>query len=263
LWLVHPAARALLPLAVRLGVSANAVSIAGLAVGILAAMAYAQWAQPAMVLVGLLLGIAWLICDGLDGMIARATGTASPIGRVLDGICDHGVFVAIYVLLAISIGQPVGWVLACTAGLAHAVQSSLYEGERARFHRRVRGDAAPLHHVDLGSALVRTYDSVAGSIDRLAARFDEAMRTARDPQAFGRDYGRAAAPAMKVMSLLSANVRLLAITAACLARAPLWFWWFEIVPLSLLAAATLAWHRHIENRFVDDPPTASGLGAGA
>ena len=263
LWLVHPTARALLPAALRLRVSANTVSVIGFGVGTAAAIAFAHWRTPALALVGLVLGVLWLVCDGLDGMVARATGTASAVGRVMDGVCDHGVFIVIYVLLASSIGTPAAWALAVTAGAAHALQSSLYEGERARFHRRVRGDAMPVAHANLGSAVVRGYDAIAGSIDRLAARFDAAMRSALDPMQAGRDYGHAAAPPMSAMSLLSANVRLIAIGLACLAGAPKLFWWFEIGPLTLVALVTIVWHRRVERRLSLTLPDTVGLQAGA
>ncbi len=113
--------------------------IAGLGFGIMAAAAYAQWHDWRFALVGLVLSICWLIADGLDGMVARATNTASAVGRILDGVCDHGVFILIYVVIATSIGTGEGWAWALGAGGAHIVQSSLYEGERARFHRRARG----------------------------------------------------------------------------------------------------------------------------
>jgi len=253
----------LLPAALRLRVSANTVSVIGFGVGTAAAIAFAHWRTPALALVGLVLGVLWLVCDGLDGMVARATGTASAVGRVMDGVCDHGVFIVIYVLLASSIGTPAAWALAVTAGAAHALQSSLYEGERARFHRRVRGDAMPVAHANLGSAVVRGYDAIAGSIDRLAARFDAAMRSALDPMQAGRDYGHAAAPPMSAMSLLSANVRLIAIGLACLAGAPKLFWWFEIGPLTLVALVTIVWHRRVERRLSLTLPDTVGLQAGA
>src|SRR3546814_2637451 len=80
------------------------VSIAGLLVGIASALAYFHWQNPLWAAAGLLLSLGWLVADGLDGMIARATGTSSAAGRVLDGICDHGVFICIYVSLAFSLG---------------------------------------------------------------------------------------------------------------------------------------------------------------
>ncbi|WP_010219359.1 CDP-alcohol phosphatidyltransferase family protein [Sphingomonas sp. PAMC 26621] len=141
LWIIHPAAHLLLPWFIARGISANAVSLSGLAVGGLAALAYAHWQSWAFVMLGLLLSIAWLVADGLDGMVARATGTSSPLGRVLDGLCDHGVFTLIYVVLACSIGTAAVWALTLAAGAAHAVQSNLYESERARFHRRCMGVA--------------------------------------------------------------------------------------------------------------------------
>ena len=215
-------------------------------------------------LLGLVLCIGWLVADGLDGMIARATGTASAVGRILDGLCDHGVFVMIYVALALSIGTGRGWLLACTAGAAHAVQSNLYEAERARFHRRLRGEAEPVRYDTLGNPAVRFYDFFAHGLDSLAARFDEALRVSGDRIGNGMRYGIAAAPAMKAMSLLSANVRVAAIFLACLAGSPKSFWWFELVPLTMVALLTIMWHRLIERRLVAGGACASpAVGVGS
>src|SRR3546814_4582533 len=108
------------------------VSVAGLGLGIAAAVAYSGWSNPVLAVMGLFFSILWLVADGLDGMIARATGTASAAGRVLDGLCDHGVFICIYLALAFSLNSYPAFILAGAAGLCHSVQSSLYEAERAR-----------------------------------------------------------------------------------------------------------------------------------
>lgn len=251
-WLIHPAARLLLPWFVARGISANTVSLCGLVLGALAALAYGRWDAWPFAVAGLLLSIAWLIADGLDGMIARATGTASPLGRALDGLCDHGVFVLIYVVLAWSIGTAEGWLLASLAGAAHAVQSNLYESERTRFHRRCKGLAIAAT-APAGNPLVRLYDWVAGTLDRFAAPFDEALRQHRDPAQFAAFYGAEAARPMRLMSLLTANVRVLAVFLACLGGDPRLFWWFELVPLTLILLAGLAWHRAVEARLVRTP----------
>ena len=248
LWIIHPAGRALLPRALALGVSANSVSIAGLFLGGAAAFAYAQWDRPAFAVVGLLLSVGWLIADGLDGMIARATGTASALGRALDGLCDHGVFALLYISLALSIGTVEAWALALTAAAAHAVQSSLYEGERARFHRRIRGVALDAPPVPAGMILVRIYDSVAGSLDRMAMPFERRLARDPDPVAFGALYGAAAVPAMRLMSLLTANMRIFAIFVACLAGNPRIFWWVEIVPMTIIVIVGTIAHRRVERR---------------
>jgi hypothetical protein len=251
LWFVHPAGRLLLPLALRLRVPANAVSIAGFLAGAAAAWAYLDWPHRAGL--GFLLCLAWLILDGLDGMIARATGTASALGRFLDGACDHAVFVLLYVALAASLGGAGTWALALAAGAAHAVQSTLYEGDRMRFHRRVGGDPGAPTQAS-ANPLVRLYDQVAGSLDRLAAPFDRALAAAPDRVALGRLYGEAAAAPLKLMALLSNNMRVILIWLACLAGDPRLFWWVELGPLSLAAGVGLWWHRRVEKQLTVPSP---------
>jgi CDP-diacylglycerol--serine O-phosphatidyltransferase len=243
LWVVHLAGRALLPLALKLRVPANAVSVAGLALGAGAAWCYLDWRRAATA--GFLLSIGWLIADGLDGMIARATRTASATGRFLDGLCDHGVFALLYVALAASLGGS-SWALAAVAGAVHGVQANLYEGERMRFHRRLRGEGLPPAVAPPRNPLVRGYDALAGSLDRLAAPFDARLGAAPDPLAFGALYAARAAPALRLMALLSTNVRVILIWLVCLAANPRLFWWIELGPLTLVAAAGIFWHRRVE-----------------
>lgn len=249
LWIIHPAARFLLPWFVSRGISANAVSAAGLCLGGLAALAFANWRVWPFACIGLLLSIAWLVADGLDGMIARATGTASQLGRFLDGACDHGVFLLIYVALAASIGTLEAWVLAAVAGLLHALQSSLYEGERARFHRR--SSAIAIAAPPPGrNRLLRAYDRISGLADRLASGFDEVLRGHPDPGQLGAAYCADAAKPLRLMSLLSANVRVYAIFVACMAGDPSLFWWFEILPMTAILITGLYWHRRLESRLI-------------
>lgn len=251
LLIVHPAAYRLLPFALHHRISANAVSVAGLIAGVGAAACYYQGDDSRLATLGFLLSIAWLIADGLDGMVARATGTTSALGRMLDGLCDHGVFILIYVALAAAIGTAAGWYLAFGAGFAHALQSNLYEAERARFHRRLRGSFV-IESIPSRFALLRLYGAVAGGIDRLADPFDRAMSRAGHSglptTAVGSRYATEAVPSMRLMSLLSANVRVLAIYIACLCDNSKYFWWFEIVPLSIVAVIAITGHRRVEAR---------------
>jgi len=256
LWIIHPAGRLLLPWFLARGISANATSVLGLVLGALAAAAYANWASWPFAFLGLLFSTGWLIADGLDGMIARATRTSSALGRALDGMCDHGVFALLYLVLAFSLGTAQGWTLAVVAALFHAVQSNLYESERARFHRRIKG-LAPTPPAPSRNPLVRLYDFVAGSMDRLAARLDAAMTAAPDPLAFGQAYAARALGPMRLMRLLTANARVAAIFLACLAADPRLFFWFEIVPLTAVLAIGLAWHRAVEIRLLRSAGTAA------
>lgn len=248
LLVVHRAARALLPVALRYGVSANAVSLVGLGTGTAAAWCLLHWHDPRLASLAFLLCIGWLIADGLDGMIARATGTASAFGRFLDGVCDHGVFILIYLALGFSLGTAGAFVLMGVAGAAHALQSMIYEGERARYHRRLRGEPPPRGRS--GNPLVRGYDRIAGSLDRAGAPLEQRLLQAADRPRLIERYRLLAAPPMKLQSLLSANVRVIAIYVACLLGAPTLFWWFEIVALSAIAIAGVVWHRRAERMSV-------------
>ncbi len=246
LWLIHPASRALLPWAVRFGVSANIVSVTGLCLGAAAAICYYRWPDWRFATSGLLLCIGWLVADGLDGMVARATGTASALGRILDGLCDHGVFALVYISLAVSLGTLEAWLIGSVAAATHAVQSSLYEGERARYHRRLKGDPLPPPPLQSRNPLVQIYEAVAGSLDRAAAAFDARLADSPDRLGLIERYREQAARPMKAMALLTSNVRVIAIYAASLAGNPILFWLFEIIVLSPVALAGILWHRAAE-----------------
>jgi CDP-diacylglycerol---serine O-phosphatidyltransferase len=247
-WVVHLAGRMLLPLALRARVSANMVSVAGLAVGTGAALAYLGWRDPGLATLGFLLTVAWLVFDGLDGMVARANRTASPLGRFMDGLCDHGVFLILYLALGASVDTPEAWITGTLAGLVHGVQANLYESERSRYHRRVRGDPGTEGARPSPNPVMRFYDRLAGALDRLAGRFDRALAAAPDRRALAAAYGDGSAPALKLLNLLNANARIVALYAACLAGDPMLFWWWTLGPLTLLTAAGLIWHRRIEAR---------------
>jgi phosphatidylglycerophosphate synthase len=72
------------------GMSANAFSIAGLAVG-LATIPLVVWGRYEM---ALLVILANRLIDGLDGAIARSKGT-TPFGGYLDIMCDMGFYAAV------------------------------------------------------------------------------------------------------------------------------------------------------------------------
>ncbi len=132
-WLIHPLARRLTPLLARLRVPPNAVSLAGMACGILAGLAYNRCQDRRFALAGLLLMLLWHLMDGIDGQLARLTGTHSRFGKVLDGICDYVTFTAVYVGLAATLDRQQGgwiWLLVLAAGISHAAQAAAYEAQR-------------------------------------------------------------------------------------------------------------------------------------
>jgi len=115
---MHAVYRALVPfgkMLAALGVSANAVSLAALAIAVLAAIAFATGHFGVAALVAAISSLA----DALDGLVARLSGTKSRIGQVLDTTIDRYVDalflggIAMYVredavLLAVTIAAIVG-----------------------------------------------------------------------------------------------------------------------------------------------------------
>ena len=89
----------------RLGISANALTIASLVVVIVAGVLLAF---------GNMIAAAWVLMlggllDGLDGPLARVSGDRSPLGGFLDSVCDHCGDFAIYLgmlFLSIRAGSP-------------------------------------------------------------------------------------------------------------------------------------------------------------
>ncbi len=100
--------RALRPVAERLAgrVSATALSVAALLLSVGAAgAAAASWWWVG--LGGWLLG---RLCDGLDGPVARATGTASDFGGYLDIVFDHIGYAALPVGVAVGVHHRSAWI---------------------------------------------------------------------------------------------------------------------------------------------------------
>ena len=90
----------------RLGISANMLTFAGLAVGLGGAVAIAF----GQLWLGLVLIIANRLLDGLDGAVARAT-KPTPLGGYFDIVADFAFYVSIP--LAFGIAQPDDVLAAC------------------------------------------------------------------------------------------------------------------------------------------------------
>jgi len=92
-WAIQPVGRAL----VAVGISANAVTWTSLVLGLAAGLALAFDALG----LAALLGTLSFLCDAIDGLVARAAGTASPAGEVLDAAIDRWVEFAFFAGLCV------------------------------------------------------------------------------------------------------------------------------------------------------------------
>lgn len=136
-------------LAVRLGISADTVTVVMILVGLIAAglVAIGGWTGP---VIGAFLMQVYLVLDCSDGEIARCTNTESPRGVYLDRLghyaIDATIFAAFGYRASGSLGDPV-WAL---AGMAVSlivvlikVETDLVDVSRVRGGLRSLPDAAP------------------------------------------------------------------------------------------------------------------------
>jgi phosphatidylglycerophosphate synthase len=231
--IVHPLARALLPFAVRTGIHPNAISVAGIAFGMAAAAAFQRFEDWRYTLAGFLAMLGWHVLDGLDGMVARATGRTSDFGRFLDGVCDYSVFVLVYASLADAaapaLGAETAWAGAAMAGIAHAVQAAWYEAQREQFIRRTSGQPQPTCRRVAGGLVERAYNRMQRWLLTVTPRLDARLDDDRELKTA---YFQRLAPVGRASTLLAPTGRTLAIAVACLAGSPMFYWLWEIVGLS-------------------------------
>ncbi len=261
LWIVHPLADRLLPGALRLGIHPNTVSFTGMGCGALAGWCYWHWQQPGHVIAGFLFMVGWHIMDGLDGKLARASGKTSPLGRLIDGLCDYLTFIFVLLPIALSFDD---WqttlTLAVVSGALHAVQSAWYEGEREAWKRRARGVFVTEIRPPSGLGIEGLYNRVEQALGSGARAIDHAL--AACPAGLS-TYLAASAPLVRGLCILSANNRTIAIALACLIGNPRLYWYWEIVALSVIAVVMAAMLRRREAAVINevinavDPLTAT------
>jgi phosphatidylglycerophosphate synthase len=234
------------------GVTPNAVSLTGMACGILAGLAYFHYQYHAAAILGFCLMVVWHVMDGADGQLARLTNTQSEFGKVIDGICDYVTFTAVYVGLAMAMARQDGALvvlpLVIIAGICHAAQSAAYEAQRQDyvFWARGRGTAPqalrPMHRNSeapgLFALLLRIYEKLQGLMGDNAG-FDRALRDklAANPAAvetIRARYSARFAPAIRHWSVLSSNYRTLGIFICAFLRVPLLYFVFEIFGFNLI-----------------------------
>jgi phosphatidylglycerophosphate synthase len=110
---------------VRRGASADAISLAGMAAGLLAGLCLAGtawWPEAArpLWLLGALLVQLRLLANLLDGMVAIGRGTASPAGELFNEVPDRVSDSAVLLGLGVAAGSPALGLAAALAAMATA-----------------------------------------------------------------------------------------------------------------------------------------------
>ena len=279
-YLYHPLAWQLARLLARTPLTPNMVSVIGAFFVIGAAVAYAQPGWPLTAMLGMALHMGWHVVDGADGDLARITGRASPIGEMVDGLCDYSSHIVLYLVLgwllhdAIGTGAAVAWMLA--AGVSHIIQSNHVEVQRRSYQwwvygtpwiRMSHGSSDAATRKSVFGALVSAYLAVAAGMTPHARRIDALVEKAKDdPQALARIRAvvrREAPPLLRICKILGPNPRAVVLGIAMIAggsatqategtMGPLWYFIYQSVVLNAVLVWSLVAHNAAARRMADE-----------
>jgi phosphatidylglycerophosphate synthase len=273
-YLYHPLAWQFARLLALTPITPNMVSVLGAGCVVAAALAYTQLTWPVSAALGMVLHMTWHVVDGADGDLARMTGRSSPIGEMVDGLCDYLSHAVLYVLLALHLAGPGGlgggqaWALVIFAGLSHAVQSNHVEVQRRQYQYWVYGTPwlRNSHGADdsvtaksWAGALVSAYIGVASGMTPQALTIDAAVQAAGSDKVRLGDIAAAvraeAPPLLRLCKVLGPNPRAIVLGLSMFAGSPVWYMLYQTVVLNLLLVVSVRAHNAAARRI------ASQIGA--
>ncbi len=267
-YLYHPLAWQLARVLARTPLTPNVVSVIGALFVVGAAISYTQLDWPICPALGMALHMSWHVVDGADGDLARITGRTSPIGEMVDGLCDYLSHAVLYVLLALWLQAGGGffsgwhaWALVVLAGVSHAVQSNHVEVQRRQYQYWVYGtpwlrnshaqdDAAT--RKSWAASLVSLYIGVASGMTPHALRIDAAVAAAKgDPARLAEiaQVVRAESPPLLLLcKFLGPNPRAIVLGLSMFAGTPLWYMLYQSLVLNALLVLSVRLHNAAAQR---------------
>ncbi len=209
---------------------------------------------------GMVLHVCANTLDNADGQLARLTHQESRYGRIIDSVADHLVFVSIYLHLTLRYlfegSSPAICLLALAAGVSHALQGAAADYYRNTYlyfvttrtrtdldssselrldYRKLTWRQAPWHKVLLALYLnfTRQQEMLAPRLNMLRALAAKLFHS-QIPDWLRARYQNLARPTLKCWRLLMTNVRMLVLFALLFISQPVYYFWFELIPLNLL-----------------------------
>jgi phosphatidylglycerophosphate synthase len=211
-------------------------------------------------IVGMVLHVCSNTLDNTDGQLARLTHRESREGRIIDSIADHLTFVSVYVHLTLRClthgSSPGIFFLALAAGISHALQGAAADYYRSTYLYFVTAGART--GVDSSSLLRSDYRKLTWrqapwqklllalylNFTRQQEMLAPQLKTLRDvvgqlfhseiPEWLQIRYRNLAHPILKWWRLLMTNIRMLVLFALLFVSQPVYYFWFELIPLNLL-----------------------------
>ena len=268
-YIYHPLAWQLARLLAKTPITPNAVSVMGAGFVIAAAAAYALPGWPGPALLGMVLHMTWHVVDGADGDLARMTGRSSPLGEMVDGLCDYSSHVVLYLTLGYLLSRGMGpagtdgwaaWGWMWAAAIGHIVQANHVEVQRRQYQWWVYGTSwlRLSHNADSATGksifgwIVSFYLALATGMTPYAVKIDNAVDAAAgDPARLAeiRAAARAeAGPLLRLLKVLGPNPRAIVLGLSMLAGSPFWYFLYQAILLNVLLVGSVLAHNAAAKR---------------
>ena len=244
----------------RLKMTPAAVSLLACIFGVMAGHLY-YYRNLSINVAGMMLHVCANTLDNADGQLARLTHRESREGRIIDSVADHLVFVSVYLHLTLRClfegsSSPAIFLLAFAAGISHALQGAAADYNRSTYlyfvssgarkgvdsssgvrsdFRKLTWRQAPWHKLLLALYLnfTRQQEMLAPRLKMLRDVVAQLFQ-GKIPDWLRTRYRNLAGPMLKWWGLLMTNIRMLVLFALLFISQPVYYFWFELIPLNLL-----------------------------
>jgi phosphatidylserine synthase len=248
----------------QLKVTPAGVSVLAGLCGVLAGHLY-FYRSLAINIAGMMLHVCANALDNADGQLARLTHQESRKGRIIDSVADHLGFASIYIHLtlrcAFAGASPAIWLLALAAAISHALQGAAADYYRTAYlyftggarteidsSSALRSDYRKLswRHRAWDKILVALYLNFTLQQEMLAPhlkKLRETVNTAfhgRIPSWLEKRYRNIAGQTLSWWRLLMTNTRMLVLFLVLFVGQPVYYFWFELIPLNVLFVYLIA-----------------------
>ncbi len=248
LYFYRPVAFAFVKLIYRLPITPNQVTLLALIAGLASAWHFAAATPHALIWAGTWYGVANIL-DCSDGQLARLQHSGTPHGRLIDGVVDYIVSIAIFTCIGSGMAttETAAWLLVIAAGLSSALHALLFDHYQNEFISIVRGERIfndrELDKIN-AAGIRRTPASLVLNIYRqylyLQSRFLSAPQNV-DPGTYRSSH----LGMIRLWSFLGPTTNRTALIVSAIAGRVDIFLWAVVIPGNIWTAFCLVRQRHI------------------
>jgi phosphatidylglycerophosphate synthase len=258
----RPIAFVFVKLIYRLPVTPNQVTFLSLLAGLTSAWYMLPGTRAGFLFAGIWYGVANILDCG-DGMLARLQKSGTPFGRLVDGVVDWAISVAIFVGLGVGLssasGNPSIWWLVAAGGFTSALHAVIFDYYQQEYISNVRGTRNFLSQevVKARTELDRLAAAEAGWWSRIWLKVYLGYLGLQESSQFKAEGERQAPPelfrqhnyrVMQWWTLLGATTNRSGLIIASILGRPDIFCWIVAIPGNLFLVFMLFWQRRVQQR---------------